>query len=658
LDFVAWRFRLVMRSISSRHFAFAAAGCLLYLWFAPRITAPLSVLDVQPPLGRGFRPELNERGAKEWQRLHQFDVDALKRLRLAGGPGRGLVLMGDSITEGWDRPFFRGVPGGNCSSGCGIGTAALGVLSSGLGVETRVFAIGGDCIEDLHHRLFVAGGADALREAAPRCVVLTIGTNDLKHDTAEIAVEELRRLVASLRQALHPSTQLVLHGLLPRATHWRSHKGQPTPWSAASREKDFVEHVNAAQRQIAADAGDGVTYMDCGPALLQDGQLTREVFPDMLHLTSVGYKRWGQCLLGHLRDIFGASPAQVARPRDVGGDAQSAPMLQLIPKHAQVAPPQGALPEDPIELLWQRPSGDVRAVVVLLHGCAHQATDWWPREHCGHCLGLPEEVTIVRTVLRRGFAGMAVTSADRMSGCWTKYDIPRVEAAVAHMYREEGLSEDVPLYAFGASSGGAFVGHIAKSAALRGKLRCRIPQIMAVPGASSFSAQLPNGEQATWPAPPTLFIHMPRDGRTAGRVTQALRELWDGGIVAAELHCDPQPITADFFSSRMDNVSAAQSRAMADALRQRGILNESGYLVEDPRAGNDWRAVLAETGVPQALEDTLEPDGSRLSEEFNLAAAKHEMCATHAEAMLDFCEDPAGACERHRWTCRAPHGGG
>jgi len=55
-----------------------------------------------------------------------------------------------------------------------------------------------------------------------------------------------------------------------------------------------------------------------------------------------------------------------------------------------------------IELVWQSPSENPKGMVFLAHGCAHAATDWWPKsESCPSCIGLPIEKSIVHSILLR-----------------------------------------------------------------------------------------------------------------------------------------------------------------------------------------------------------------------------------------------------------------
>ena len=100
---------------------------------------------------------------------------------------------------------------------------------------------------------------------------------------------------------------------------------------------------------------------------------------------------------------------------------------------------------DGVELVWQRPRGAERAVILLAHGCSHSATDFFPfdRKKCTKCLGLPEERRIVQAALARGFVAVAISSADRVhSRCWDpQTDGPRVRVACAttwqHAYAKQ-----------------------------------------------------------------------------------------------------------------------------------------------------------------------------------------------------------------------------
>lgn len=121
-----------------------------------------------------------------------------------------------------------------------------------------------------------------------------------------------------------------------------------------------------------------------------------------------------------------------------------------------------------LDTLWQLPPGANRSgVLFFAHGCSHSATDFWPSRlqggwECPECLGLPEELIIRRIALARGYAFVAISSLDRDDRCWgttmnvkASQDGQHVPKVLATVVKEEGL-EGLPLYAAGASSGGAF----------------------------------------------------------------------------------------------------------------------------------------------------------------------------------------------------------
>ncbi len=88
---------------------------------------------------------------------------------------------------------------------------------------------------------------------------------------------------------------------------------------------------------------------------------------------------------------------------------------------------------------------------------------WLPSPTCPSCLGLPEEMRIRRAGLQHGLIVVAVTSADRRSGCWDAKlnagesgDGTAVAAILGEVAGREGVT-GMPVYALGASSGGAFV---------------------------------------------------------------------------------------------------------------------------------------------------------------------------------------------------------
>ncbi|CAK0890205.1 unnamed protein product [Prorocentrum cordatum] len=234
-------------------------------------------------------------------------------------------------------------------------------------------------------------------------------------------------------------------------------------------------------------------------------------------------------------------------------------------------------------------------------------------------------------------------------------DFARVEAAVAHVYEAEGLPTALPLYAFGASSGGALVGGLARSVVLGpSRLRCRIPQIMRVPGHADFSRRGAMGDLEG--AADALRAHATRRAHGGphlggGLATPACRRRARRG---AEVRAAARLRRLLRGAHRRRHPRAVRGDGRGPARRgAAGRGPGDGLLAADPRKGAEWREALLATGVPQELGDSLEADASAICEEMNVAWASHEMCSTFAEdrGMLDFCEDPAGACARHGMDC-------
>lgn len=288
------------------------------------------------------------------------------------------------------------------------------------------------------------------------------------------------------------------------------------------------------------------------------------------------------------------------------------------------------------EMVWELPATPPRAVFFLAHGCAHSSSDFWPPTlSAKHALGLPEEVRLRKKVVSSGYAALAVSSSDRAnSRCWSfEVDGPLVKRALASFFAATSLSTSLPVVAFGASSGGAFV--------------LQLPQI--VPTVAAVVSQIMALPPSMLPPimPPTLFVHMPRDQRTAAYVTRCVKRLRQGGVVAHEIEVHPQRPTAEFFLQRIEGLSPASANALHAALKKGGLLNASGHLRDDPRRSS-WRDVVHSTpGLGDALPgpspngapDSLVGDESAVSEALNVAWAQHEIASDPTDATLRWLAD-------------------
>jgi beta-glucosidase len=74
--------------------------------------------------------------------------------------------------------------------------------------------------------------------------------------------------------------------------------------------EDKRRKVNAGANAIFAKLDDGkqVFYLDIGKKFLEeDGTLTREIMPDLLHLSEQGYTIWAESIEAKVASLLGES---------------------------------------------------------------------------------------------------------------------------------------------------------------------------------------------------------------------------------------------------------------------------------------------------------------------------------------------------------------
>jgi hypothetical protein len=83
-----------------------------------------------------------------------------------------------------------------------------------------------------------------------------------------------------------------------------------------------------------------------------------------------------------------------------------------------------------VEAIWDVPP-DAKGTVLALHGCSHDARDWFPMDTsaCSMCRGLAQELQITNAALDAGYALLAVSS---MGHCWSQEDVPGLAPALGN----------------------------------------------------------------------------------------------------------------------------------------------------------------------------------------------------------------------------------
>jgi lysophospholipase L1-like esterase len=198
-----------------------------------------------------------------WMKRHEsFNT------RVAKG-NADVLFIGDSITQGWEG---RGKD----------------VWAKFYGKRNAVnLGIGGDRTQHVIWRLDNGN----VKNIAPKAAVIMIGTNNSGSNSSEQIAEGVAAIVKQLREKL-PTMKILLLAVFPR--------GENT----ADKRRQVNEGANAIFAKL--DDGKNVFYLDIGAQFLEkDGTLTREIMPDLLHLSEKGYTIWAESIEDKLSELLG-----------------------------------------------------------------------------------------------------------------------------------------------------------------------------------------------------------------------------------------------------------------------------------------------------------------------------------------------------------------
>jgi lysophospholipase L1-like esterase/pimeloyl-ACP methyl ester carboxylesterase len=199
----------------------------------------------------------------DWWKQYQ-DIDSM----LLAGAGKDIVFLGNSITQGigGDRPNVTHKPG----------KPYFDSLFSGY--KWMSAGISGDRTQHILWRLQHSG----FTEAKPKCIVLTIGVNNMIDDSAEEIVTGITACYNWIRKQL-PATRLILIGPLP----------------AGSETNDFRrQQYESIHRLLENQNLTGMRYLPLHTAFLSvSGALDLNYFSrDGVHLVEGGYRKWAELL--------------------------------------------------------------------------------------------------------------------------------------------------------------------------------------------------------------------------------------------------------------------------------------------------------------------------------------------------------------------------
>ena len=173
-----------------------------------------------------------------------------------------LVMIGDSITHGWEN------------DGKAVWDEHFGEIN------TLNLGYGGDRTENVLWRL----QHGELGKTEPKLVVMMIGTNNTGHrmDSPEAIAAGVDKILYELKQQV-PEAKVLLLAIFPR-----------------DAKPDSLARINNSQataliQQLAKEQG--LLFADFNADFLsEDGTLTTQMMPDLLHPKAKGYEIWAQQL--------------------------------------------------------------------------------------------------------------------------------------------------------------------------------------------------------------------------------------------------------------------------------------------------------------------------------------------------------------------------
>lgn len=287
-----------------------------------------------------------------------------------------------------------------------------------------------------------------------------------------------------------------------------------------------------------------------------------------------------------------------------------------------------------------------RGIMLMAHGCGGSAVNWYPpNSECPQCVGLPEEKSFENFVAKNNFISIAITSTNRESKCWNPQIDTQMVRDILLDFKKEHHIESLPLYAFGGSSGGSFVGSMATNSDIVKALNLKgvIVHIAFIGPNGVAPETLPDSL-----AVPVLFAPMVRDTRTMDIVEQQMDNLKKKDPDTLSSICTIHPLSIDemYFHHRIGGkVDAVFSKRMYDGLKENGYLDEEGLLLDDPRRSS-WIDIMEKKvgwsvfwHSPETVDKSLMiPLGMAISEEMNVAFSMHEMSTQCNEQIKQFIE--------------------
>lgn len=259
---------------------------------------------------------------------------------------------------------------------------------------------------------------------------------------------------------------------------------------------------------------------------------------------------------------------------------------------------------------------EFKGVALLMHACRQSAVDWFV---------LPEHRKLAAELLRHRLALLAITSANRVTGCWStrhpasvNLDAARVRLAIHQWLDAQRITHAAPIYAVGVSSGATFLSILSAA--------------HIVPSLASQALYLSAGNpralrNASRDYPSTLFIRLQGDRyyAPASLVAASRAVLLSRRVpLVAEMPLPSEHWTSMSLHLHEPRVSAAASDAIFQHL---AICSQK----------IDCAAIRASSHNASAAEVWRQPELQiALSQVARVLRGEHELTAAHANLVADW----------------------
>lgn len=197
------------------------------------------------------------------------DIPRHKQFLKTVEKGEGdVIFLGDSITHGWE--------------------GQKKTWDDAFGPYKPVnLGIGGD---QTGHVLWRITEGKEIEPLKPKLAVIMIGTNNTGGHSAEQIAGGVKAIVEELRKQ-KPDMKILVLGVFPRAGGIKKEEG----FAPTDKLNPKIKEINAILAKLADDKN--VVYKDIGNKFLnKDGELSKAIMPDLLHLSAAGYQIWADAI--------------------------------------------------------------------------------------------------------------------------------------------------------------------------------------------------------------------------------------------------------------------------------------------------------------------------------------------------------------------------